>query len=102
MELYKIRGINEKRVSELNKLGIYDTADLVRFFPRTYLDMTSRSYLKDAYHNDMILTAGKLVGTPTVRYFRRGSGMVRAVCEQEGEVFTVVWFNQPYVASKLK
>lgn len=102
MELTKIRGINEKRETELNKLGIFDTADLIRFFPRAYLDMTSKSLLKDAYHNDMVLTSGRIAGMPTVRYFRRGSGMVKAVCEQEGEIFSVVWFNQPYVASRLK
>ncbi len=102
MELTKIRGINEKRETELNKLGIFDTADLIRFFPRAYLDMTSKSLLKDAYHNDMVLTSGRIAGTPTVRYFRRGSGMVKAVCEQEGEIFSVVWFNQPYVAARLK
>ena len=38
---------------------------------------------------------------PMTRYFKRG-GMVKIICEQEGFIFSVVWFNQPYVASKLK
>ena len=100
MELTKIRGINEKREQELNKLGIFDTADLVRYFPRAYLDLREKQLLKYAYHNDVVLTVGKIVSVPTTRYYRRG-GMVKAVCEQEGFVFSVVWFNQPYVASKL-
>lgn len=100
MELTKIRGINEKREQELNKLGIFDTADLVRYFPRAYLDLREKQLLKYAYHNDVVLTVGKIVSVPTTRYYRRG-GMVKAVCEQEGFVFSVIWFNQPYVASKL-
>ncbi|MBE7061871.1 MAG: ATP-dependent DNA helicase RecG [Clostridiales bacterium] len=100
MELTKIRGINEKREQEFNKLGIFDTADLVRYFPRAYLDLREKQLLKYAYHNDVVLTVGKIVSVPTTRYYRRG-GMVKAVCEQEGFVFSVVWFNQPYVASKL-
>ena len=101
MELTKIRYVNEKREQEFNKLGIYDTADLVRYFPRAYLDLRERQLLKYAYHNDIVLTAGKVLSVPVTRYFRRG-GLVKIICEQEGYIFPVVWFNQPYVASKLK
>lgn len=101
MELTKIRGISEKRAEDLNKMQVYDTADLIRCFPRAYLDMRSVSPLKYAYDNDVVLTAGRVLTVPVARYFRRG-GMVKISCEQEGFVFSVVWFNQPYVASKLK
>ncbi len=101
MELTKIRGINEKREQEFNKLGIKDTADLIRYFPRAYLDMREKQVLKFAYHNDVVLTAGKVVSVPYLRRFKRG-GMVKVVCEQEGFIFSVVWFNQPYIANKLK
>lgn len=102
MELNKIRGINEKRQQDLNKAGIYNTADLMRYFPRAYLDLRSKQPLLMAYHNDIVLTNGKIVSEPIVMYYRRGSGTVKVVCEQEGLMFTVVWYNQPYVASKLK
>lgn len=101
MELTKIRGINEKREQDFNKLGIFDTADLVRYFPRAYLDLREKQLLKYSYHNDIVLTAGKIVSLPPTHYYRRG-GIVKAICEQEGFVFSVVWFNQPYVASKLR
>jgi len=101
MELTKIRYVNEKREQEFNKLGIFDTADLVRYFPRAYLDLRERQLLKYSYHNDVVLTAGKVLNIPVTRYYRRG-GMVKIVCEQEGFFFSVIWFNQPYVASKLK
>ena len=76
MELTVIRGINEKRRDELNKLGIFDTSDLIRHFPRAYLDMRVKQPLQNAYHNDVVLTTGKIVSLPVVRYFRRG-GMVK-------------------------
>lgn len=101
MELTKIRGINEKRSQELNKMGIYDTLDLTRHFPRAYVDLRQKQPLKFAYHNDVVLTTGKVLNIPYTRYYRRG-GVVKVVCEQEGFYFSVVWFNQPYVASKLK
>lgn len=101
MELFKIRGINEKREQDLNKMGIFDTAGLIRLFPRAYLDMRSRTPLINAYHNDMVLTCGRISGEPQVRYYRRG-GQVRALCEQEGFYFYVIWYNQPYIAARLK
>ena len=101
MELTKIRGINEKREQELNKLGIKDTADLMRYFPRAYLDLREKQSLRYAYHNDVVLTTGKVLSVPVTRQFRRG-GFVKVVCEQEGLIFSVIWFNQPYDASKLR
>lgn len=101
MELKIIRGINEKREKDFNSLNVYNTADLMRFFPRAYIDLREKQPLKNAYHNEMILTTGKILSLPTVRYYRRG-GLIKIVCEQEGYIFPVIWFNQPYVASKLK
>jgi len=101
MELTKIKGISEAREKELNKLGIFATEDLIKFFPKTYLDLRSKQLIKNSYHNDMVLTPAKVIGTSVVRYFR-GRGIAKATCEQEGLIFSVVWFNQPYVLSKLK
>ncbi len=101
MELTKIRGISEKRQEELNKLGIFDTADMVRFFPRTYLDLRSVQPLRYVYHNDIVLTVGKVISEPIKRFFRR-LDTVKVSCEQEGFIFNIIWYNQSYVASKLK
>ena len=61
MELSKIRGISEKREEDLLKLGIKDTFDMSRFFPRAYLDLRSVQPLKYAYHNDVVLTAARVM-----------------------------------------
>ncbi len=102
MELNKIKGVNEKRQSDFNKLGVYNTEDLTKYFPRAYLDMREKQLLKNAYHNDVVLTAGKVISIPVNRFVSRRAGFVKVICEQEGFVFAVVWFNQPYVLQKLK
>ncbi len=101
MELKKIKGVYDKREQDFNKLGIYETADLVRYFPRAYLDLREKQLLKYAYHNDVVLTVGKVVSIPINRFVSR-RGFVRVICEQEGFIFSVIWFNQPYVLNKLK
>ena len=101
MELVRLKGITEKRAKELQKLGIADSAQLIRYFPRTYLDMTDRTSVLSVYHNDMALLSARLLSVdPTNPYSRRKT--VRARLEQDGIPFSAVWFNMPYLAQRLK
>ena len=101
MKLSSLRSIGEKREKDFHKLGIYEVSDLVRFYPRAYLDLTERASLKTAYHNDMLLIACEVNRVQPVNYGNKRK-MVKAFCSQDGFPFTVVWVNQPYVASQLK
>ena len=68
----------------------------MRYFPRAYLDLTQQQKISSCYHNDVgarrlprrLPAAGGLCG-------RRP--FVKVWCEQEGERFSAVWFNAPYV-----
>ena len=101
MKLSALRSIGEKREKDFQKMGINDVEDLVRFYPRAYLDLTERSSLRCAYHNDMVLVACEVNRVTPVAYGTKRK-MVKAFCSQDGFPFTVVWFNQPYVLQKLK
>lgn len=101
MELNEIKGMTEKHGKECNKLGIYTAEDLVRYYPRAYLDMTNRVSVREVYHNDMALLACRLVRIDPVRYTGRVR-YVRAWLEQNGDTFSAVWFNMPYLAKTLK
>ena len=101
MRISALRSIGEKREKDFNKLGLYEAEDLVRFYPRAYLDLTERSSLKTAYHNDVVLIACEVTRLAPVNYGSRQK-IVKAFCSQDGYPFTAVWFNQPYVAQKLK
>ena len=101
MKLSSLRSIGEKREKDFLKLGVDDVEALVRFYPRAYLDLTERASLRTAYHNDMVLVACQVNRVMPVNYGNKRK-MVKAFCTQDGFPFTVVWFNQPYVANKLK
>lgn len=100
MQLTDLKYVSEKRAHDFNKLNIYTVEDLVRHFPRDYLDLRHVTLLKDAYHNDYILTAAEVMNVEVNRYARRP--FVKAYCAQGQSVFTAIWFNQPYVAEKLR
>lgn len=101
MELSKIKGISEQREKELNNLGVFDTSDLMKFYPKNYLDLREKRPLDCVYHNDIVLTVGKVISFPTIRYFK-GRSLLSVRCEQEGLMFSVIFFNQPYMQNKLK
>ena len=99
MKLTSLKFVSDKREKDFNKLNIYTAEELVRHFPRDYLDLTRVTPLKDAYHNDVILTACEVLNVEQNRYAKRP--FVKALCQQGGYMFTAIWFNQPYVAQKL-
>ncbi len=101
MNLSLLKSIGEKREKDFRKLGVNSVEDLVRFYPKAYLDLTERSSLKTAYHNDVVLVKGEVVRLAPVNYGNRRK-IVRAFCTQDGFPFTAIWFNSPYVAQKLK
>ena len=101
MKLSALRSIGEKREKQFHKLGVYSAEDLVKYFPRAYLDLTERTSIKYAYHNDVVLVACEVTRVSAAPYGNRRK-LVRAFCSQDGFPFTAVWFNQPYIAQKLK
>ncbi len=101
MQLQQVKGIGEKRAKDFAKLGIDTTEELVRYFPRAYLDLTNRVSVREVMHNDMALLCCTLVSVEPVR--SKGKlKIVRALLEQGRDNFTAVWFNMPYVAARLK
>ena len=100
MQLTSLKFISEKREKDFNKLNIHTVEELCRHFPRDYLDMSHVSLLRDAYHNDVILTACEVLNVEVNRYAKRP--YVKAMCQQGGHIFTAIWFNQLYVAGKLE
>ena len=101
MKLTAIRSISDKREKDFNKLGVFEAEDLVRFYPRAYLDLTERSSLRSAYHNDMVLAACEVVKVAPVNYMSRLK-TVKVYCNQDGLPFVAIWFNQPYVRERIK
>ena len=99
MKLTALKYVSEKREKDFNKLNIFTQEDLVRHFPRDYLDLTRTDTVAGAYHNDVILTMCEVLGVENNRYARRP--YVKAMCRQGNYIFHAIWFNQPYVAGKL-
>lgn len=100
MKIMQIRGVNEKRAKDFAKLNITDTESLVKYFPRAYLDMTNRVSVREVLHNDTALICARLTAVEPMRYTGRVR-YLKAWLEQDGDVFSAIWFNMPYLAKQL-
>ncbi len=100
MKIMQIRGVNEKRAKDFAKLNITDTESLVKYFPRAYLDMTNRVSVREVLHNDTALICARLTAVEPMRYTGRVR-YIKAWLEQDGDVFSAIWFNMPYLAKQL-
>lgn len=99
MKLTDLKYVSEAREKQLNKLGVFSQEDLLRLYPRDFVDLTHTNSIANAYHNSIILTVCEVLSVEQNRYARRP--FVKAMCRQGDNIFHTIWFNQPYVAQKL-
>ena len=99
MKLTDLKYVSEAREKQFNKMGIFSQEDLVKLYPRDFLDLTRTDSIANAFHNTKILTVCEVLSVENNRYARRP--FVKALCRQGDNLFQSIWFNQPYVATKL-
>lgn len=102
MELRYVKGLSDKRISDLNAMGVYTAEDLVRVFPKNYLDMRKAVDLLSVCNNEFALIKATVIAVPTYVPQRGKYSFFKVSCIQDGEPFNIIWFNQPYIKSKLK
>ncbi len=100
MKLTELKYVSDTREKQFAKLGVRSVEELVKLFPRTYLDLTQVNSIMDLQHNAYALVNCEVLSVEVNRYSRRP--YVKAMCRQGDNLFQTIWFNQPYVAQKLK
>lgn len=101
MELSEIKGIGEKRLTALNRMGIYTPSDLLLRFPDKYI---SRNAVIDrTVREGDEVSFSAVVETPAKRAFiRRGLSVVSCTVKNNGISVRCSWFNQPFAARSLQ
>ena len=93
MKLTSLKFVSEKREKDFNKLNIYTAEQLLKLYPRDYLDLTHVTLLRDAYHNDKILTVCEVLNVEANRYAKRP--YVKALCQQSGQILRLYGLTSP-------
>lgn len=99
--LTTIHGVGPARASQLERLGLTTTRDLLWWFPRHYLDCREPVYIADAATDELVVIKGR-VGDVTTSRSRRGQAVTRAVISDTSGDIDAVWFGQPFIVESLK
>lgn len=98
--LEEIKGIGPKNRKLLNKLGIYNTNDLVQFYPFRYeiLEKTDLNHLEE---KEKIVIDGIVENVPRVYYISRKLDKMSFSLNTGSNVYQIVIFNRGFLKSKL-
>ncbi len=101
-ELKKIKGISEKFLTKLEKLGINTVRDLLWHFPFRYDDFSSVVKIADLKPNQAATVRGIVKKVSQRRSWRRKFVIVEALIADETGGIKAIWFNQPYIVKVLR
>ncbi len=96
-----LKGVGPVRAQRLLKLGIETVNDLITHFPRQYYDRRNLLKIGQLTPGENLSFLGQVL-TVAQRRTRRRRSILTVVVGDDSGIVQVVWFNQPYLAKKLK
>lgn len=98
--LSEIKGMTDRRLKFLFKMGIKDLYSLLTVIPRKYIDMNNIKSLADCAEGELSVVKVRISQEPKVRYIRRNMSIVEMKVSDGVYTMDCYWFNQPYIAKK--
>lgn len=97
-----VKGVGEARARILSRLGIYQVADMVNYFPRDYEDRTVLKKIAELTDGEECMVRARVISGITETRPRRNLTISKAVVSDQTSVLNLTWFNQKYTAQKLR
>lgn len=95
MQLSDIKGIGPKRIELFHELHIDTPQDLLRFFPKEYLDDTVCSPISELSNGQHATITAKVTKDPTMSFYKGKYVVTVSVADGSGKAL-LKWMNQPY------
>lgn len=100
-ELSHLNQISEKRSALFKKMNVSNLEDLLFFFPRSYEDWTEITPLHLVENGSVVTVKAKVISSAKLQYKGRLSWL-RTSLSDGVTVISAIWFNQPWLVSKLQ
>ena len=101
-ELTVLQGVGPRNAHTLGKLGMHTLGDMLYNFPRRYEDYSQLKPIKELFYGQQVTVIGALQSVHT-RPIRGGKQqLVEAILSDGTGALRLSWFNQPWMANRLK
>lgn len=97
-----LKGVGEKRAKILNKLGIFTVGDLLRFYPRDYMDWSKISSIAAAPFDSNCCIRAVVNHKPSGAKIRKGMTIYKTVVTDGESLMNITIFNSKYTADALE
>lgn len=97
-----IPGIGPAMAAQLAGMSIHSVWDMLWHFPRAYEDRRQLYYLGDLAGASSVPQSKVRIDEVTMIHTRSGKQLLQAKVSDETAQIKCIWFNQPYLLSKLK
>ena len=96
-----LKGIGEKTGSHFKKLGLFDTKDLIRYYPRDYDRMPEIKGIADAVRGEDLAVYARVLAMPTVIRAKNYTILSAEIADGSGRI-GIRFYNMPYLKKVLK
>jgi ATP-dependent DNA helicase RecG len=97
-----LQGVGPRHASRLEALGLHSLGDMLYFFPRRYEDYSQLKPIKSLWYGEQVTVIGTVESVHT-RPIRGGAAtIVEAIIGDGSGSLRLTWFNQPWLANRLK
>lgn len=101
-ELTVLQGVGPRHAQTLGKLGLHTLGDMLYNFPRRYEDYSQLKPIKDLFYGQQVTVIAAVQSVQT-RPIRGGKTQLVEVVISDGTgALRLSWFNQPWIANRLK
>ena len=102
MELKDIKGIGEKKIALLNKLGIFTVNNLLEYFPYSYIDTTKFKKISEITEEGSYSYRLKIISLMENRKKINIRVTKFLAMDEEMNYCTIVYFNNIFISKNLK
>ncbi len=96
-----VKGVGPAIEEKLNRLEIYTVGDLLKHFPRNYLDFSKQNKIKDLKEK-IPGSFLAVINSPKTFYSSGGKLVTQSVAQDSSGRITLTWFNNPYIKRLIK
>ena len=101
-DIRSLKGVGEKTARLYNKLGIFTVDDLIRHYPRKYLDYGNTVSVKDAPPDTPVFIKATMITPVKESMIRKGLTLYKCNFSDGETVIRVTIFNNKYLAKALR